>query len=196
MRSRRDIKASALFAIIVIAGAVTLMPLRVSAGEGEAATSPNGSGFTGHMVKISTLKHETEDLEAATKHLIEEKREAEGDAQVRTLTLEIAEKYKSLKEAGEKLESETTLVRFHFPEQAATLDRKYVRFKTKSLNDLESEAGIDGRLDRIHRHVIATFPIAELEKAKVEAPKINAFFIRKPASLDDDNSPEKIVLSK
>jgi hypothetical protein len=197
MRSRKDIKANAFFAIIFAAGVLTLVSSNSFAGEAEgASTAPGGGGFSGHLSKISALKHETEDLEAETKHLIEEKREADDDAKVRALTLEIAEKYKSLKEAGEKLEAETTLVRFHFPEQAENLARKYVRFKTKSLKDLESEAGIDGRLDRVHEHVLATFPVPELEKAKNEAPKINPIFIRKPASLEDQDVPDQIVLKK
>jgi hypothetical protein len=188
MRSRKD-KLKAVTIMLIV-----LLSLSAHAGEGES-TAPGGGGFTGHLAKIAALKRETEELESATKKLIEEKREADGETAVRSLTLEIAEKYKALKESGSKLEAETTLVRFHYPEQAEDLDRKYVRFKTKSLKDLESEVGIDGRLDRIHAHVLATFPVPEIEKAKTEAPKINPIFIRKPASLEDD-VPEKITLTK
>jgi hypothetical protein len=187
MLSRKD-QLKALVVVIVV-----MMSMNARAAESSA--SPAGSGFVGHMTKISALKRETEELEEQIKHLIEEKRQAHDDKIVRTLTLEIAEKFRALETASEKLENENVQVRFHYPEQAEKLDRKYVRFKKKSLKDLESEAGIDGKLDRVREHVLATFPVPEIEKQKTEAPKVSPLFIRAPASIEDD-VPEKIVLTK
>ena len=187
MRSRRDhLKA------IFVAVALTMSATAHAAEEG---ASPNGTGFSAHMSKISALKRETDELEEQIKRVIEEKREASDEKAVRAMTLEIAEKYRALETASEKLEAETALVRFHYPEQSEKLDRKYVRFKKKSLKDLESEAGIDAKLDRIRDHVLATFPVPEIEKQKTEAPKVSPLFIRAPASVEDD-VPEKIVLKK
>ncbi len=151
-----------------------------------------------HLAKISKLKSEVDALEGEIKHMIHEKREMHVDSEVRALTEEIATKYKSLKEASDKLEEETTHIRFKHPEQADQLDRKYTRHHLKSIDDLESEVGIDGRLDRIKRRVEATFPTPEQKRALTEAPKINPFFVRKPASLEDgdDDTPDKIVLKK
>jgi hypothetical protein len=201
MRSRKDrfkrASSSALGTAALIAAVVasTAYSSRAFANEEAASTAPGGSGFTAHVAKMTALKKETEELEEQIKKLVEEKRETDDDAAVRSMTLEIAEKYKALELAGEKLEAETVLVRFHYPEQADQLDRKYVRFKTKSLKDLENEAGIDGKLDRVHERVLATFPVPEIEKAKNSPPKVSPFFIRKPASLEED-VPEKIILKK
>jgi len=192
MRSRRDnLKTAA-----VISSMIVFVGLRAYAGEEGSATGPAGSGFTMHLSKITALKKETDELEEKIKKLIEEKREANDEQSVRNLTNEINEKFRELEASNEKLEAEEVQVRFHYPEQTEKLERKYVRFKKKTLKDLESEAGIDGRLDRIHEHVLATFPVPELEKAKEAPPKINPIFIRKPASLDENEAPEKIILTK
>lgn len=191
MRSRKDIILKIFAAVLSMATASHAL-----AGEEGGGTGPGGSGFTAHLTKISALKKETEELEEQIKKLIEEKRETQDEAAVRSMTQEISEKYRALETASDKLEAETVEVRFHYPEEAEKLDRKYVRFKKKSLKELEGEAGIDGRLDRIRQHVLATFPVPELEKAKEEAPKINPIFLRKPASVEDDDVPEKIVLKK
>ena len=148
-----------------------------------------------HLAKISKLKSEVDALESEIKHMIHEKHESHVESQVREITVSIAEKYKTLKEAADKLEEETTHIRFKHPEQADKLDRKYTR-RAKSLDDLESEVGIDGRLDRIKRKVAATFPTPELKRQMTEAPKINPFFLRTPASLEDDDTQKKIVLKK
>ncbi len=194
MRSR---KVSLSFVVVI----VLMMSISARANEhggggGESAGSSGGNPeFTAHMTKISALSRETQELEEQIKHIIAEKRETTDEKTVRTMTLEIAEKYRALEEASKKLEAETVQVRFHFPEQAQSLDRKYVRYNKKSLKDLESEAGIDGKLDRIKERVLATFPVPEIEKEKTAPPKISPLFIRTPASVDED-VPEKIVLKK
>lgn len=190
MRSRKDNLKAALVIAMMIVGA------RAEAGEEAASTAPGGSGFTMHVAKMTSLKKETEELEEKIKKLIEEKRESTDEQAVRNMTNEINETYRDLETASDKLEAEEVLVRFHYPEQTEKLERKYVRFKKKTLKDLESEAGIDGRLDRIHEHVLATFPVPELEKAKEAPPKISPIFIRKPASIEESDVPEKIILSK
>lgn len=150
-----------------------------------------------HLAKIQKLKSEIDALEGEIKHMIHEKRGSHVESSVREITEEIAAKYKTLKEASDKLEEETTHIRFKHPEQADQLDRKYARHHLKSIDDLESEVGIDGRLDRIKRRVAETFPTPQQKRAEVEGPRINPFFVRKPASLEEeDEAPEKIVLKK
>ena len=191
MQSR---KGSSLKLGVVIVS--MMLTTHARANEEAAATGPGGSGFTLHVSKIANLKKETDELEEQIKKLIEEKREAHDETAVRNMTLEIAEKYRSLEEASDKLEEEQVQVRFHYPEQTQALERKYVRFKKKSMKDLEAEAGIDGRLDRIRDHVLATFPVPEIDAKKNAPPNINPVFLRKPASVDDEDVPEKIILKK
>lgn len=156
----------------------------------------NAGPWAEHLSKIPALKRDVEGLEGEIKHLIHEKRESHNEEDVKNLTHEIAEKYKSLRETGEKLEAETEHVRFKHPEQADTLDRQYVRYKTKTLGEIEGEVGIDGKLDRIRTHVLATFPVPPEAEEKSVEPKVNPFFIRAPASAEDQDAPEKIILKK
>lgn len=186
MRSRKDRRRKAQISFVTLVAGFVLFA---------TSTARAAESFIEHMTKIPVLKRQTDDLENEIKHLIAEKREADEDAKVRTLTLEITEKYKVLKETGEKLEAETNIIRFHYPEQANSLDRQYVRFKLKTMHDLESEVGIDGKLDRIKQHVFNIFPIPKPDSGKVEVSKVSPF-LRKPASIEENDVPEKIVLKK
>lgn len=159
------------------------------------SSSAHAGPWPEHLAKISKLKTEVDALESEIKHMIHEKRESHIESEVREITVSIAEKYKTLKESADKLDEETAHIRFKHPEQADKLDRKYTR-RAKTLDDLESEVGIDGRLDRIKRKVAATFPTPEQKREATEAPKINPFFVRLPASIEDDDSQEKITLKK
>lgn len=196
-------KGSLTLSALTIVGAVACgLVISVASNEARAeeeakSSAPGGSGYTLHLAKMTQLKKESDDLEEEIKKLVAEKREADDDAQVRQMTNEIAEKYKALKTAGDKLEEEANLVRFRYPEESGDLDRKYVRFKTKSLKDIEGEVGIDGKLDHIRNHVLAIYPVPELEAKKNAPPKVNPIFVRKPASEDaNQDVPEKIILSK
>ncbi|MEK7356566.1 MAG: hypothetical protein AAB250_08960, partial [Bdellovibrionota bacterium] len=117
----------------------------------------------------------------------------EKDA-VKRLVDQIAENYKKLKKASKDHEALWLHIRFKHPEQAQTLDKRYTRFKLKSLEDMEAEVGIDGRLDRVKSRVMATFPAPELVEEKKDDSKVHPFF-RRPASVDDD-AIEEIKLSK
>lgn len=151
-----------------------------------------------HVAKLSKLKGEVDALESEVKHMIHEKRESHVESEVRELTLSIAKQYKKLQEVSKELEDETAHIRFKHPEQAETLERKYSRFKLKSLDDLASESGIDGRLDRIKRKVAQTFPNAEQVRQAVNPPRISPL-LRMPASVDADTEDadlERITLKK
>lgn len=160
-------------------------------------TSVSKAGeWPAHLAKISKYKSETTSLEGEVKHLLEAKKHAHSEGEVRELTLQIADRYKALKTAAEKLETEVTHVRFKHPEQADQLERKYTRYQMKSLDDLASEVGIDGRLDRIKRQVAEIFPTGEAKVAEKPAPKVSPL-LRMPASVVvDEDAPEKIVLKK
>lgn len=179
---------------------LTLAPSSSLAAEEGAAEGGGGgggkNGFSAHLAKMTALQRETEELEEQIKKLVAEKREADDETQVRNMTNEIAQKYKTLTETGKKFEDEANLIRFKFPEQADKLERKYIRFTSKSLKQIEGEVGIDAKLDKIHEQVLATFPVPEIEAAKKAPPKISPIFLRKPASVDDEDVPEKIVLTK
>ena len=189
MRSRKDLIPKRIFSQLVCLAAFAVVTF-------VSASSAIAGPWVEHVTKIPQLKREADDLEAQLKQLIKEKRATEEERAVSTQTAEIAQKYKQLKEVGERLEAETTHVRFKHPEQAEKLDRQYVRYKTKSLGDLEGEVGIDGKLDRIHAQVNETFPQPIVNGGKPVEPKINPFFMRKPASLEEANVPEKIILKK
>ena len=56
-------------------------------------------------------------------------------------------------------EEERLHVRFKHPDRNDTVERQYARYRLKSLQEMEKETGLDGRLSRIKARVMATFPL-------------------------------------
>ncbi|MES2854513.1 MAG: hypothetical protein V4692_01565 [Bdellovibrionota bacterium] len=150
-----------------------------------------------HEAKLSGLRQKVKDTEAETKHLIEAKNHAHDQSEVKALVEQIGVSHQAFIKAATQLDTEELHVRFKHPEHAEKADVKYARRHTKSLDEMEGEIGIDGRLDRLKARVLATFPISKKNEAVHSEPKIHPAF-RKPASVvqSDDDKPESIKLVK
>lgn len=160
---------------------------------------------SGHLV---ALAKQIESIENDIHATIEEKHKTEDAKQLKEMIDTIAAKHKSLTGVAKDYEEELNLVRFKFPERAEKLDRKYVHYHVKSIQEMEKETGLDGRLDHAKARVLATFPIPkEPDKPKVAddntLPKALKERLRHPASQEvsedispDDEIPSKLHLEK
>lgn len=153
--------------------------------------------YQDHETKRLTLEREVEALEQEMKGLIHHQHQAHGNDEVKRIVDTLAATHKKYSKTLKDYEELRLHVRFKHPDEADQSERNYRRFTVKSLKELESEVGLDGRLDRIKQRVLATFPIPQLEKEKEPEPKVHPFF-RKPASETgaEDESHERIKLVK
>jgi DNA-binding MarR family transcriptional regulator len=148
-----------------------------------------------HETKLALLRQRVKDAETETMHLIEEKRNTHDQAAVKQIIEQIGISHEAFTKAAKQLEAEELHVRFKHPEHAEKADVKYTRRHTKSLDDMEAEVGLDGRLDKIKAQVLSTFPVPKLlEASHVDAKLLP--MLRKPASVEDEDAPEKITLVK
>jgi len=128
-------------------------------------------------------------------HLIEEKRHTQDPAKIAQIMREIGERHRALEKTAKSYEEERMHVRFEHPERADQLERQYVRHEVRSLEEMENDVGIDGRLDRIRALVLMTFPIPEKKMSQEE----KNFRTRLPASkpeIPGEDTPEKVILAK
>ena len=185
MRSRRTIKlkqnqfwrAQALF--VVVFCLVLFAP------------SAHAEPWATHASRLPTLSKKLEDSENEIKALLGEKNHAEDPAAIHEIMRSLAKKHKDLADASAEYETERLHIRFKHPDRAAVVDRQYVHYKLKSLDEMAKEIGLDGRLDRLKAKVLSVFqPPAVTAKAAKEGDD------RKPASLEEDDAPEKIRLTK
>jgi hypothetical protein len=139
------------------------------------------------------MSKQIETQEHDIKTLIEHKRHANDTKQLQGIIKEIADKHAALKTLTEDYAKERQHVRFQHPEKNETVERVYTRHEFKTVEDLEREMGLDGRLDRLKARVLATFPIPEKE-VKPER-KVGPF--RLPASKPvDEDAPDQVHLKK
>lgn len=150
-----------------------------------------------HVAHLNALSSKLSNGEHEIKELLEHKHATDDPEQVREIVREIADKHKELEEVSRDYEKERLHVRFQHPERADTEERKYERYKLKTLAEMENEIGMDGRLDRVKARVLATFPIPQPEKPKTpEGLKEDSH--RHPASTneEDEELPGRIHLVK
>lgn len=171
----RDLTLAVLFAVLFInANAVS--------AETACRWTEHESRLTSYTAKIRSLEKEISDLIAHKKTL-------ESTERVRLVTQQISYKHSDLAKVVRDYESERLHVRFQHPDRDLEGERQYIAVKLKSLDEIEDAFGLDGRLDRIRRHVGVVFPAAKLEDEPA---------VRMPASVKDeeDDAPEQIRLVK
>lgn len=145
-----------------------------------------------HAGRLGALQKQMETYESEIKDLIDHKRHANDQKVVKEIVRQIGERHKTLVETAKTYEDMRQHIRFQHPDKNAANDRQYVRYNVKSIEQLENEIGLDGRLDRIKARVLATFPVPEHEQEKKAEAKS-----RKPASEDqDEDTPDKVMLRK
>lgn len=140
------------------------------------------SRLTSYTAKIRSLEKEISDL-------ISYKKTLENTERVRLVTQQISFKHSDLAKVIRDYEAERLHVRFQHPDRDLEGDRQYMALKLKTLDEIEDSFGLDGRLDRIRRHVGIVFPAEKTEAAETK---------RKPASVnvEDEELPEQIRLVK
>lgn len=145
--------------------------------------SDHQSRLTSYTAKIRSFEKEIEDM-IATKHHVDR------PDQLKVLTQQIAFKYKDLQKTVKDYETERLHVRFQHPDRDLDTDREYPAQKLKSLEEIETAFGLDGRLDRIKRQVEIVLPVA----TPVEETAKRG--VASDAKEDDDDKPETIHLVK
>jgi hypothetical protein len=148
-----------------------------------------------HDAKLSGQKRQLEGLESEIRELIEHKQHENDPKHVQEMTKEIAAKHKELEKVSQEYEEVRLHVRFHHPDRNEPLERKYLRYKFKSLKQMEDELGIDGQLDRMKSRVAETFPAPKAEPKK-NPLQTGAAGLRRPASENDGDGFEKVKLVK
>jgi hypothetical protein len=132
------------------------------------------------VAKIAGLAKQVESLDEEIHGLIRQKKHLKNPEEIKTVLHEMTTKYKTLSEKSKELEREAAQARFKFPDRDLNEKRKYLHHRLKSLEEMEAEMGLDGRLDRAKARVLVTFPIPNSIK-KPDADKSEAG-MRLPAS--------------
>ncbi|MBN8539023.1 MAG: hypothetical protein J0L82_01450 [Deltaproteobacteria bacterium] len=153
------------------------------------ASAETACRWTEHESRLTSFTAKIRSLEKEISDLIVHKKTLESTERVRLVTQQISFKHSDLAKVIRDYESERLHVRFQHPDRDLEGERQYMAVKLKSLDEIADAFGLDGRLDRIRRHVGVVFPAEKTDTAPA---------VRLPAAISDeeDDSPEIIRLVK
>jgi hypothetical protein len=120
-------------------------------GHGGASTSRASSlpPWVEVEAKISTLEGSVRGKKFNIERLLEEKEHLKAnDPRMKQVVDELTKEHKEMRKASEDLEKQQTILRYRFPERGADPKRKYEKVEIKSLKEMETNIGLDGRLQR------------------------------------------------
>jgi hypothetical protein len=158
------------------------------------ADSARAEPWAKHQASLSAQAAKIKSHEEEIKKLIALKKQTHDSTRLKEIVGTLGEQHSSLVDLSKEYEDERLHVRFQHPEKADTADRKYIHYDVRSLEEMESDIGMSGRLDRIKARVLVTFPL--LDPKPSAASKVDAT-ARKPASDETENDkPEQIHLVK
>ena len=115
--------------------------------------------FSDDITKLGGLTKQIEGDEKEIQELIERKKLAEDKSSIDEIVRDLVKKHADLKRISQEYEQLRLHIRFKHPEKNETVERKYVHYKLKTLTEMESSFGIDGRLDRTKTKVMTIFPL-------------------------------------
>lgn len=146
-------------------------------------------GFEAHKQNLQNMVMSISDIESEINKMIHHKRsEHDREAQKKVMK-EIQEAHKKLLEAYKKYNEEVNHVKFRHPEQGDEGDRTYTVLKPRTLEQIENDVGLEGKLDRIKRKMGAQYnePPPPPKTAKEEIAE---------KKKTEEKPPERIILRK
>jgi hypothetical protein len=101
--------------------------------------------------------------------LIEEKQKLPGNSpRVKEVINSMISEHKELQKLASDYEKEKTILNFRYPEKAAKAGRKYGPVEVKTLEEMETEMGIDGRLSRNMKKLRGQYGDQDMPRKKVK----------------------------
>lgn len=132
-----------------------------------------------HEQRLSAYRSKLNGLEKEVKELIEHRQHAKKSDEIQGIITQLVAKHKELQTMAKDQREELLHVRFKHPEKGDLAERKYQRYFVKSLEDMESEVGLDGKLDQAKRKMQTQYGIEQSTKDKL---KDQAHGDREPAA--------------
>ena len=147
--------------------------------------------FSDDIAKLGGLTKQIEGDEKEIQELIERKKTAEEKSSIDEIVKDLVKKHADLTKVSQEYEQLRLHIRFKHPEKNETVEHKYVHYKLKTLTEMESSFGLDGRLDRTKTKVMTIFPVP-VDPGTMESESVFAKS-RNPASVDGDPKEDSDV---
>lgn len=126
--------------------------------------------------KVQELSARIKSKRGQIEDLLVAKQQAKDDsAEVKTIVDTLLKEHKELSQLVEEYEKNLNLLKYRFPERSAKNKREYKKIELQTLDDIENDMGVDGKLSRnlqrMRTHYGTTNPAKKRVPASVNAKK-------------------------
>ncbi len=171
-------------------------PAEGAVPEVKAYSGKQSFEWTDVQKKLAEQKAKLEAQETLVKNLIVEKSHASGSSQ-NNKNQEIQTEHRKLQKMTEDYNQLSSDYETKFPEKGVKENRIYNRLEVKTIDGIKGDLTLEGRLNKLHSHVLSQYPRANKPKSVV---KKNSNTIKKIKSAEpvvqEKDVTEKIVVEK
>lgn len=144
---------------------------------------------------LGTIKGKLESQEVLVANLISGKKQLSGEALALKME-ELKKEYIKLKMLTEEYNKLNLEYLTKFPERGIKEKRIYKRIKTKSLQALEEDLTVQGRVNRLQNKILNQYPNANLTDKKKKINSEKKAEIENSKNSDVDEVTEQIIFNK
>ncbi len=137
-------------------------------GAAEAKKNPEWMDLN---TQLQTLKTKVEMSEGSIKKMIEEKNQTHDEKQSAEIIKNLIKEHRDLTKTVEEYEQRRNQLKYRFPEAGLNDEREYERMEVRSLQEMENEFTIEGRLKKTFNRVKQQYPKSyeAVQKKKTKA---------------------------
>lgn len=190
----KTVFAAVVFFVSVSAFANEEPPKKEEGGGKEQKAESNAKkedGWQEVSAKVQALKAKADTHQKNIQALVEEKTKTHNEARLSEIVKQLVLEHKMYSDATKEYDRERAYLMYRFPEKGLKGDRSYERMEVKSLEEMESQMSLEGRVKGVLTKVRKQYPTKEVENG-VETPEAVA---KKKKAIHDDLQKEENSLS-
>ena len=97
---------------------------------------------------LNSLQAKVKAKQESIRGLVNEKNRVQDPKQVKQILDTMAAEYKEMRKLTEEYEKQRTILLFRYPDKGKVGSRSYEKIQLKSLEDMDTEFGVEGRLNK------------------------------------------------
>ncbi len=191
-----------LFLFSVIFLTIYFQPRNVWAGKEKPAEESKGGEknvekkdlpeWVAIQTQVSALNARIEQKREAIARLIAEKHDLPASSpEIKSVIDQMVSEHKEMLKLTEEFQKKLTIFKFRYPEKGTKESRKYGSVEVKSLDQMEQELGIDGRLNRNSKKIRSQYGAAPTEDSSSLEKTGKNFKLKNEAN--EPPSPQKSI---
>lgn len=162
----------------------------------EGAAAPvrdaNQQAWYDLQARIMALKAKIRGKSDSVKRLIQEKEGIKDEKQAVTIVNQLKADYKELQTAVKEYEEQRSLAAYRFPEKGRSEGRVYERIEMKTLDQMESEFSLEGKVSKVLARLRRQYPDKNLPEKSRRPASLGELPAKTP--IEDNKSRDSVTI--